>query len=94
MITYVMPPEVIVLTSTVSYSRRHCRLCDFENLNLVIQLFTILIALPPDQFLNFGSRSLSTTCYSYSMVFIKGTCVQPFLCSLLVRNLRTLKSGC
>jgi len=43
----VMPPGVIVLTSTISYSRRHCRPCDFDGPNFVIYVFTILIALSP-----------------------------------------------
>jgi len=85
-----MPPKVIVLTSTVSYLQRHYRLYDFDYLNLVIQVFTMLIALPQDQFLNSGSRLLSTTCYLYHTVFINGTCVQPYLHSLLVGKLTTI----
>jgi len=33
---YVMPPKVTVLKSTISYSRRHCGLCDFDSPNLIV----------------------------------------------------------
>lgn len=38
---YVMPPKVRVLNSTISYSKRHCRLCDFDSPNLIVQVSTI-----------------------------------------------------
>ena len=51
---------VLVLTSTISYSRRHSRLYNFDGPNIAIYVFTILIALPTFSF-EFGSKKATTT---------------------------------
>jgi hypothetical protein len=62
----VMPPEIKILTSTISYSRRNRRLCDLDGPNFVIYVFTISIALSPFSF-KFGSKKLTNACILWSL---------------------------
>jgi len=48
---YCSASRVIVLISTISYSRRHYRMCDFNGPSLAVEVHTMLIEMPSVHFL-------------------------------------------